>query len=405
MADLIGLTCILIISFITFLVAIRYPKVSKIIYIALAVRVFVLLIGHYLITLPDSTKDALSFESYAFSLSKDGFFSVMEKYPGPSPRFISWLIAIPYSLIGRSMLMAKSMTLFFGVGSVFLSWKVTQKLWGNKIANNVGWIMALFPSLILYSALTLREVYVSFFLIVAFYGIVDWSKTKDLKSIALTLFGFTGATFFHGATFLGAMIFVGVITLITLNDFIKSIKYFRISVVNVFLLLILCYVLLLYFTNQISVPYLGNLEYLIDIEVITNKSVVNVAGVAAYPEWTKAKNISELIYKIPIRGVYFVFAPFPWNVTQTRHIIGMLDGLLYMSLAFIILMNIKKIWSNFTLRIIFIILISYIAIFSIGVGNFGTGIRHRSKFAFIFIFLAAPFVRNFTLLKKNKLKV
>ena len=195
MADLIGLTCILIISFITFLVAIRYPKVSKIIYIALAVRVFVLLIGHYLITLPDSTKDALSFESYAFSLSKDGFFSVMEKYPGPSPRFISWLIAIPYSLIGRSMLMAKSMTLFFGVGSVFLSWKVTQKLWGNKIANNVGWIMALFPSLILYSALTLREVYVSFFLIVAFYGIVDWSKTKDLKSIALTLFGFTGATF------------------------------------------------------------------------------------------------------------------------------------------------------------------------------------------------------------------
>ena len=140
MADLIGLTCILIISFITFLVAIRYPKVSKIIYIALVVRVFVLLIGHYLITLPDSTKDALSFEGYASELSKDGFFSLMEKYPGPSSRFISWLIAIPYSLIGRSMLMAKSMTLFFGVGSVFLSWKVTQKLWGNKIANKVGWL-------------------------------------------------------------------------------------------------------------------------------------------------------------------------------------------------------------------------------------------------------------------------
>lgn len=405
MADLIGLTCILIISFITFLVAIRYPKVSKIIYIALAVRVFVLLIGHYLITLPDSTKDALSFEGHAFELSKDGFFSLMEKYPGPSSRFISWLIAIPYSLIGRSMLMAKSMTLFFGVGSVFLSWKVTQKLWGNKIANKVGWIMALFPSLILYSALTMREVYVSFFLIVAFYGIVNWSKTKDLKSIALTLFGFTGATFFHGATFLGAMIFVGIITLITLNDFIKSIKHSRIGVVNAILLLILSYVLLLYFTNQISVPYLRNLEYLFNIEVITDKSSANVVGIAAYPEWTKVKNINELIYKIPIRGMYFVFSPFPWDVTQTRHIIGMLDGLLYMGLAFIILMNIKKIWSNLALRIIFIILIFYIAAFSIGVGNFGTGIRHRSKFTFIFIFLAAPFLRNFTLLKKNKLKV
>ena len=138
------------------------------------------------------------------------------------------------------------------------------------------------------------------------------------------------------------MIFVGIITLITLNDFIKSIKHSRIGVVNAILLLILSYVLLLYFTNQISVPYLRNLEYLFNIEVITDKSSANVVGIAAYPEWTKVKNINELIYKIPIRGMYFVFSPFPWDVTQTRHIIGMLDGLLYMGLAFIILMNIKK---------------------------------------------------------------
>ena len=164
MADFIGLTWILLISFITFLVTIRYPKVSKILYSALAIRIFILLIGHYLITLPDSTRDANSLENYAIVLSKDGFFGVFEKYPGPSSRFISWLVAIPYSLFGRSVLMAKSMTLFFGVATVFLSWKVTEKLWGNKIALKVGWIMALFPSLILYSALVMREAYVCFFL-------------------------------------------------------------------------------------------------------------------------------------------------------------------------------------------------------------------------------------------------
>ena len=403
MADLIGLTWILLITFVTFLITIRYPKISKILYSALAIRIFILLIGHYFVTLPDSTRDANSFEGYAIELSKDGFNSVLEKYPGPSSRFISWLVAIPYSLFGRSVLMAKSITLFFGVGTVFLGWKVTQKLWGDKVASKVGWILALFPSLILYSALVMREAYVCFFLIVAIYGIVDWSKNKELKSIVLTLLGFIGATFFHGATFLGAMTFMGVITLVTLNDFIKSLKYFRISTFNLILLLILSYVIVLYFTNQISVPYLRSFEYIIDPEVLKNKSSINVTGAAAYPEWTKVEAWYELIYKIPIRGLYFIFAPFPWDVVQSRHIIGMFDGLIYMSLSIIILMNIKKIWSNFTLRIILIILIMYVIAFSIGVGNFGTGIRHRSKFAFMFIFLAAPFMRNFILFKKNSL--
>jgi len=401
MADLIGLTCILIISFITFLVTIRYPKVSKILYSALAIRIFILLLGHYLITLPDSTRDANSFEGYAILLSKDGFFSLLEKYPGPDSRFISWVVAIPYSLFGRSVLMAKSMTLFFGVATVFFSWKVTQKIWGNQIANKAGWIMALFPSLILYSALVMREAYVCFFLVIAIYGIVNWSKTQELKSIVLSLFGFIGATFFHGATFLGAMTFIGVITLIVLNDFIKSIKYLRISAINVFLLLILSYVLLLYFTNQISVPYLRNFEYILSTEVLKNKSSINVTGAAAFPEWTKVKVPHELFYKIPVRVFYFIFAPFPWDVTKTKHLIGMLDGILYLSLSLIILVNIKKIFSNFTLRIILAILVVYLITFSIGVGNFGTGIRHRSKFAFLFVFLAAPFIKNFILLRKK----
>ena len=288
---------------------------------------------------------------------------------------------------------------------MFLSWKVTEKLWGNKIALKVGWIMALFPSLILYSALVMREAYVCFFLVIAMYGIVDWSKNKDLKSIVLSLLGFIGATFFHGATFLGAMIFIGVVTAIVLNDFIKSLKSYRVNIFNVILLSILSYVLILYFTNQISVPYLRSFEYLISPEVLKHKSYANVTGVASYPEWTKVKTFNELFYKIPVRAFYFVFAPFPWDVSKTKHIIGMLDGVLYMSLSLIILINFKKIWSNFTLRIILIILICYIVAFSVGVGNFGTGIRHRSKFVFLFVFLAAPFIRNFILFKKKSLKL
>ena len=46
------------------------------------------------------------------------------------------------------------------------------------------------------------------------------------------------------------------------------------------------------------------------------------------------------------------------------------------------------------LKIILIILLCFIAVFAIGVGNFGTGIRHRSKFVIIFILLAGPMLKK-----------
>ena len=39
------------------------------------------------------------------------------------------------------------------------------------------------------------------------------------------------------------------------------------------------------------------------------------------------------------------------------------------------------------LKLILLILVSYVIAFAVGVGNFGTGIRHRSKFVVLFVLL------------------
>ena len=133
------------------------------------------------------------------------------------------------------------------------------------------------------------------------------------------------------------------------------------------------------------------------------KTKHSVMGGASFPIWTVAENPIELIYKIPVRAIYFIFAPFPWDISEVKHIFGLIDGLLFIYLSFLILKNIKFIWNNFTLRIIFLILIAYIIVFAVGVGNFGTGIRHRSKFVFMFILLAAPFIGEFKIFTKEKI--
>ena len=92
------------------------------------------------------------------------------------------------------------------------------------------------------------------------------------------------------------------------------------------------------------------------------------------------------------------------SINKTNHLVGMFDGVLYMFLTYLIFRNRKIILSNPSLKIILLLLLMYILIYGIGVGNFGTGIRHRSKFAIIFILLAAPLLPKFIFSLKKKLK-
>ena len=97
MADLLGIISIFFVSLITMILAMRFPEISKILFVALIVRIIFLLIGEYVTPLPDSTADARTFEAVASRMSNNGFFYVLDQFKGPDPRFISWLYAILYS--------------------------------------------------------------------------------------------------------------------------------------------------------------------------------------------------------------------------------------------------------------------------------------------------------------------
>ena len=403
MSDLLGFTSIAFVSTLTLIVGLLQPNIFRILFVALILRIVVMLIGHYLVDLPSSTADARSFERYAWSLAQSGFFNVMNNYTGPDAKFISWLIAIPYSLFGRSVLMAQSISLIFGMSSIYLGWKTAKIIWDVQIANKVAWAIALFPSLILYSVLVLREVYISFFLLVALYGVVSWIKNNDFKSLILIFLGFFAATFFHGAMLVGALTFLTIIGVMSFISFLKLLFKYRIKMKNLMVFLIFVILSSIYLSGKITVTYLDSFESVSKIDNLLLKTDNSTRGEATYPEWTKVHSFNELFYKGPIRSLYFVFSPFPWDVKKPYHLIGLLDAFLYMYLVFLIFQNRKIILKDPALRVLLIILLSYLIVFGVGVGNFGTGIRHRTKFTIIFILLAAPLIKRL-IFKKNKKK-
>ena len=403
--DLVGLLSLIFVALLTFYISSHYKYLASILYVALGLRLITIFLGIDLITLPESIGDTGHFEMRAWEISRDGFFGVFSNFPRDAPsHYISWILGFFYSLTGRSPIMAQSINLMLGMGSVLLGSRLAHKIWDKQISQKVGWILALYPTLILYSCLFLKEAFVWFFLLLALYGITCWIKDKSFKSLLAILIGFSLTTFFHGGMFFGGLIFLIIFSFIYFIKIIKDLNYLKISISSLITLIIFIIIVSFIFINISYIPKFHNIvdnlsfEYL--LKHISHINYTRTSLGAVYPEWTVPKTSLELIFKFPIKLIYFLLSPFPWDVKKDFHLLGLFDSLFFLMLLILFIKNFKSIWSDPTLKIISIILISYFIFFTFAVGNFGTGLRHRTKFIIALIILVAPWIPKIVFNKK-----
>ncbi len=58
---------------------------------------------------------------------------------------------------------------------VILAWKAVRKAWGEPVARGTAWIMALYPESILLGSAQMREPFLITFVVMVFWGVVNWS--------------------------------------------------------------------------------------------------------------------------------------------------------------------------------------------------------------------------------------
>jgi 4-amino-4-deoxy-L-arabinose transferase-like glycosyltransferase len=402
----VGVGSVFFVALLTCFLSYRWPKAAVMLWCAFTIRFGVILFNNFVAPLPDSEGDAQTFERIAWALAQSGFWGVLDQFEGPRSNFISWVIALFYSIFGRSLVLAQSFSLLCGMGAVFLGWLLAKRMWGSQAASRAGWVLALFPSLILYSTLVLRESYVWFFLLVAMHGVLGWARSGSFRAVLLAMIGFICATFFHGAIAIGAVVFILLVFVSSLKKTSSSAFEGRLIPSHLFILIVSLAVLTFYIVGKPSIPKIGTFEQAVDISYLLKKAssysneskALNGAG---YPSWTKISSPYELIYKVPLKMIYFLFSPFPWDVHKIKHVLGMLDSFFYMLLVALIWKNRKRLWEDKGARTILIILMVYIFVFGFIVGNFGTAIRHRAKFITILIVLASPFLPRVRLFSRR----
>ena len=195
---------------------------------------------------------------------------------------------------------------------------------------------------------------------------------------------------FHGPVIMGAFVLLFILILDVIKKQLIQIYNMRINFKSILIILALLFPIILYLNSYYSIPYIGNFTELKDINHLLLKANVGLRDDASYPSFLIINNYFELIPKIILKMIYFLYSPFIWDVHQVNHIIGLLDGLVYFILTILLFKNWRAIWTNPVSRIFLLIFICYLIVYSFGLGNFGTVIRHRSKFAIILIILAAP---------------
>ena len=382
--DLFGLFFLIIYCFIfmTILFKVKDPVLRNILIIAFALRTGLALFNAFISPLPDSGADAISFERIGWDYAQ-AWNMGLEVNSRSAAYIYSKVIGVIYFILGRVPLSVQFVNVVLGVFIVYYVYKIIIELGATKRSAQTGSVItALFPTLCLYSAITLRENFISFFAIVSVFYFFKWlnSGTISKSVLAVTFLLLSSALF-------GAMIVIGIVYAVFFIFYQAKIKKWRLISKQTFLGIFIVTIGIILFSFFLANKLPSDLRLIFSPDYMGDRVTSGARGGAAYLVGFTPNSIVDIIIQTPVRIVYFLFAPFPWMISSPDQILGLIDALLYLVLVFYSIRGLKyhKKYNNPAFWAVALMLIIMMATFAWGISNFGTAIRHRQKIVWLII--------------------
>src|SRR5690606_11224864 len=165
--------------------------------VGFVLRVTLLIVNLEFVTLPQGGGDAIGFERKAWAHSEHGREPLLY-YVQSSSEFIVLLGSYVYDVTGRAPYALGLLMVALGVGVIYLAYRAALELWGNeRVARMAAWATALFPQLVLHSALFLREIPVSFCLSAAALCLIRYVQRRHTLWVIWYSFWITLGSLFH----------------------------------------------------------------------------------------------------------------------------------------------------------------------------------------------------------------
>ena len=381
------------IFFLTLLVGGTSQRSRLIVVCAYLVRVAMCYLHAYTVVLPDSQFDAVRFESVAWSWGRDQ--KCIDDFTTGSLLY-SWIGSCVYSLFGRAALLLQVLNAFFGTLIVLVSMRTVRLLAKNRRVDQfVGWVLAIYPTLVLYSAITMREVAVVLTFCLSIYSLVRWRTGGRFIYGVLAVSWMIISQLFHTGMLTGTVLVMCVFLYYTVTDHWRRVWSLRVTVHDArvrFVSIIVVAAFAIAGAVMVSGGYgLEKVQRLATegfLEALSGWQEQVARGRAGYLLSLQADNLVTLALQIPLRVVYFMGAPFPWDISILRDAWGSIDGVFLLAIFVAIVRQYRNRSTRRTeFRMVALIVILMIVGFALVTSNYGTAFRHRGKFVPVLIVL------------------
>jgi len=387
--------------FITyFFLIIKFDYLRNILTLVLLTRLLLLVINNFFFYLLDADKDGLNFYKVMLDPSTSGSADLIfaDVY------FYSKILNYVFKIFEPNIYLAQSFSICFCLISCILFYKLVNFFSEDRKTSLIlTAIFSFFPAYMNYSILTMREVFIIFFLMLTTYSFIKIYFENNNKYLVYFILCFFSLFVLHGGTLVG---YFFLLTLIL----IKWFRYFIVRLIrdkrlNIFLIVLM---ITLSFTVTIpiidtgfSIPYLRDLSLkeslnfnLIDtnlkIQYISNRSPKSSFPIFLIPE-----NNLEFIFLFIPRYIYFQFAPLFMPITDIKfYVVILVDSLPYLLLVIMIIKNYKIIFKDKKFLIILFLFLILSFTFTVGTFNIGQSVRHRVKFLIFLLILITPIIKK-----------
>jgi hypothetical protein len=368
----------------------RMPRSLAIVFLtAFVIRLGALGIS-LVVPLPDSDADSIVFQRRAEVLVDSSWgrvaADVLNLAPDPThgafSNTYSGVLASVYRITGSTnSILAGVLNVAAGTVIVAITALIAMRLGGERSALRAAWITAVFPALVLYSVVEMREALTVLALVAGCHFAVDWMRRDRWRSLVYATLWVLGGSLMHSGL-IAALFALGVTALVRAMRAAGRSRRRALAAVAV--------------VAAVGAFMAGSG---VGLDKITGFSLQDVAdlqalasrGNTAYLHGFVPGNYFDLVWQTPVRAVFFLFGPLALisPLRNPGYLLLIVDGLMYVALIALIARRWRTIRRSPGALLLAFMALCLIGMFAIGVSNFGTAFRHRQKIVALLIVLAS----------------
>jgi len=396
--------CVSLSYFVALMFSFKYRFAAIPLMAAVTTRVglfFINELGIY--NVPGSGHDAERFISRSESLVGMPWMSLLSLLdPGKG--------GVNYSVLGASIFKAfgsegptfAAINLVFATLMVAVVFVLVLKVWGKRAAVIAVLILAFYPFSLFNSVIALREEISSLFGILGAAAVVYWARSGGFYYLYLSALFFLLAANFHPG-WSGAVVGLAAFSLWRSTQIIKLANSGRRVTRYEFSLLVSAFIFLAGVAVLLSLPGFSILNLFdgyvgedgdIGDALTARFSREESLGGSGYPAFITHGDPITQPWLIPLRILYFLFAPFLWDIRSPRHMLGLISSLFYIFIFWKIYKHWDQVKQRSELIPIIFIFAGLTFVFAVGVTNIGTAIRHKTKFLPILLIFGSVAFHN-----------